>query len=156
MTENTETKENYKESDVLLDLPDTFEIKHGEESLILKMTYKNLMRLAEFAQLNIERLPVYQVDVYMQKGFIDLIMSENNSKGELLSSEKYEKFKEDLTPEEIIDLYTWCGEHVNNFFTKRFLFQDTLLNKNKAIYEKRVNLLKQLGVLPQKTEKEEN
>lgn len=151
-----EVQEEIKLEDTQVPVNDTLEIKHGDKSVILKMTFFNLSRLTKLAANNYEEFLLGYIDPSMQEQIVITIFSDvDTGSGEIKLSEERKAFVADLTPDEANDIYNWCEAHITNFFMKRLLTRKALDEKNEAIMKKRVNLFVQLGLMQKKTEKTE-
>lgn len=146
---------NYE--DLIVPVPDEliFKTKSGKE-IRLKMYYKQLVRLSTYASQNPVLFENYMMNDEVQTTFIDLITCRFDDKGDPYIPEDIEEFKENMTVEQALEISSWCAEHVNNFFMRKLRNQEAILKKNEAQYKARENLLKRLGVLPQKNEEKEN
>ena len=136
---------------------DTYEITHGDKTIILRMTFFNLSRLTKLASQNYEEFIMGYIDPSMQEQIIITIFSETDkSNGEITLSEERKAFIADLTPDEANDIYNWCEAHITNFFMKRLLTKRLLNQKNEKVMEARVNLFEQLGLIKKENKKTEN
>lgn len=146
-----------KTEDLLVPLEDEliFKIKNGKE-ILLKMKYKQLLRLSQYASENPRQFETYLINDDIQSVFIDLITCQFDDKGNVIIPPEIEEFKEEMTADDAIKIAAWCGEHVNNFFMKKLRNQELLMKKNEAQYTARANLLKQLGVIPNSNDKKES
>lgn len=136
---------------------DTYEVTHGNKTIILRMTFFNLSRLTKLASQNYEEFIMGYIDPSMQEQIIITIFSETDkSNGEITLSEERKAFIADLTPDEANDIYNWCEAHITNFFMKRLLTKRLLNQKNEKVMEARVNLFEQLGLIKKESEKTEN
>lgn len=146
-----------KTDDLLVPLEDEliFKIKNGKE-IRLKMKYKQLLRLSQYASENPRQFETYLINDDIQSVFIDLITCQFDDKGNVIIPPEIEEFKEEMTADDAIKIAAWCGEHVNNFFMKKLRNQELLMKKNEAQYTARANLLKQLGVIPNSNDKKES
>ena len=136
---------------------DTYEVTHGNKTIILRMTFFNLSRLTKLASQNYEEFIMGYIDPSMQEQIIITIFSETDkSNGEITLSEERKAFIADLTPDEANDIYNWCEAHITNFFMKRLLTKRLLNQKNEKVMEARVNLFEQLGLIKKESEKTKN
>lgn len=136
---------------------DTYEVTHGNKTIILRMTFFNLSRLTKLASQNYEEFIMGYIDPSMQEQIIITIFSETDkSNGEITLSDERKAFIADLTPDEANDIYNWCEAHITNFFMKRLLTKRLLNQKNEKVMEARVNLFEQLGLIKKESEKTKN
>ncbi len=148
--------EQIKTEDLIIPVPDelSFKTKSGKE-IRLKMYYKQLLRLTQYANEHPVEFQSYLINDDVHAVFIDLITSQFDDKGNVIIPPEIEEFKEEMTADQALEIASWCGEHVNNFFMKKLHNQEILMKKHEKQYQARVNLLQQLGVtLKQKNEVE--
>ena len=149
--------EEIKTEDLMIPVPDElmFKTKSGKE-IRLKMYYKQLLRLTQYANDNPVEFQSYLINDNVHAMFIDLITSQFDDKGNIIIPPEIEEFKEEMTVDQAIEIATWCGEHVNNFFMRKLHNQEILMKKHEKQYQARVNLLQQLGLMQKPIDKEES
>lgn len=136
MTEET------KNIEVEIPLADTFDLVVGDDELKLKMTWDNLSRCARYAESHIHQFNIYQIDCEVQSKLIDLIVQEVDEKGNHLITDKCVRMKNNMSMEVAMGLYTWVGEHINNFFIRKLLNAKMIKEKYSQILENRETFLK--------------
>ena len=134
--------EEVKNEELEIPLADTFDLVVGDDELKLKMTWDNLSRCARYAESHINQFNLYQIDSEIQSKLIDLIVQEIDEKGNHSVTDKCIRMKNNMSMETAMDLYTWVGEHVNNFFIRKLLNAKTLKEKYNHILENRETFLK--------------
>lgn len=149
--------EEVKVEDLIIPLEDELVLKNksGKE-IRLKMYYKQLLRLTQYANEHPVEFQSYLINDDVHAVFIDLITSQFDEKGNVIIPPEIEEFKENMTAEQALEIASWCGEHVNNFFMKKLHNQEILMKKYEKQYQSRVNLLQQLGLMPKSKEDKES
>lgn len=149
--------EEIKTDDLIIPVEDelVFKMNNGKE-IRLKMYYKQLLRLTQYANEHPIEFQNYLINDDVHAIFIDLITSQFDDKGNVIIPPEIEEFKENLTSDQAMEIATWCGEHVNNFFMKKLRNQEMLMKKYEKQYQARVNLLQQLGLMQKPNDKEES
>lgn len=152
-----EEQKEIKLEDVQVKVPDTFEIAHGNKIVTLKMTFFNLSRITKLAANNYEKFIRGLIDPSIQEQIVIAIFSEADSEtGDVKLSDERKAFVADLTSDEASEIYDWCEAHITNFFMRRLLNRKSLNQKNEKVYQARLDLFKQLGIIKPEKEKTEN
>lgn len=134
--------EEVKNEELEIPLADTFDLVVGDDELKLKMTWDNLSRCAQFAEGHIHQFNIYQIDSEIQVKLINLMVQEVDEKGNHSITEKCIRMKQNMSAETAMELYTWIGEHINNFFIRKLVNAKRLKEKYSSILEKREIFLK--------------
>lgn len=134
--------EEVKNEELEIPLADTFDLVVGDDELKLKMTWDNLSRCAQYAEAHIHQFNIYQIDSEVQVKLINLIVQEVDDKGNHSITEKCIRMKQNMSAETAMELYTWVGEHVNNFFIRKLVNAKKLKEKYSSILERRETFLK--------------
>lgn len=134
--------EEVKNEELEIPLADTFDLVVGDDELKLKMTWDNLSRCAQYAESHIHQFNIYQIDSEVQVKLINLIVQEVDDKGNHSITEKCTRMKQNMSAETAMELYTWVGEHVNNFFIRKLVNAKKLKEKYSSILERRETFLK--------------
>ena len=94
-----------KTEDLLVPLEDEliFKIKNGKE-IRLKMKYKQLLRLSQYASENPRQFETYLINDDIQSVFIDLITCQFDDKGNVVIPPEIEEFKEEMTADDAIKI----------------------------------------------------